>query len=76
MLKIFLERQVHVLVVEARADQLGHALDHGHIRAAVGVSLGQVGLKPHAMPEQVVVSPSTGSLAAMAIVGVSWYLPP
>ena len=34
-------------------------------------------LKPgYAMPEQVVVSPSTGSLAAMAIVGVSWYLPP
>ena len=45
MLKIFLERQVHALVVEARADQLGHALDHGHIRAAVGVSLGQVGVE-------------------------------
>ena len=45
MLKIFLERQVHILMVEARADQLGHALDHGHIRAAVGVSLSQIGVK-------------------------------
>ena len=28
------------------------------------------------MPEQVVVSPSTGSFAAMASAGVSWFLPP
>ena len=28
------------------------------------------------MPLQVVVSPGTGSLAAMACAGVSWYLPP
>ena len=28
------------------------------------------------MPEHVVVSPSTGSLAAMAMAGVSWVFPP
>ena len=35
------------------------------------------GSPPQAMMEQVVVSwPSTGSFAAMAWVGVFWYLPP
>ena len=33
-------------------------------------------MKPQAMPEQLVVSPSTGSFAAIAIVGVSWVFPP
>lgn len=32
-------------MVEARADQLGHALHHGQVGTAVGVSLGQVGVE-------------------------------
>ena len=34
------------------------------------------GLKPHAMADAVVVSPNTGSLATIAMFGVSWRLPP
>ena len=33
-------------------------------------------MKPHAMPEHVVVSPSTGILATIAMEGVSCFLPP
>ena len=34
------------------------------------------GLKPQAIAEAVVVSPNTGSLATMAMFGVSCFLPP
>ena len=43
---------------------------------ANGSACVRYGLKPHAMPLAVVVSPSTGSLAAMASAGVSWRDPP
>ena len=39
---------------------------------ANGSACVRYGLKPHAMPLAVVVSPSTGSFAAMASAGVSW----
>ena len=45
VLKIFLEGQVHILVAEPGANQLGHALHHRQESAAVGVRLGQVGVE-------------------------------
>ena len=71
LLEVLLEAQVGLLMLEAGRDQLGQRLDHGQV-APVNWFLDMMyGLKPHAIAEAVVVSPNTGSLATMAMFGVS-----
>jgi hypothetical protein len=45
LLEVLLEREVGVLVAEARRHELGERLDHGQVGARVGVCRGEVGVE-------------------------------